>query len=276
MIGIDGIEIKIGDYVDIRNDARTLTGYGKVLEIDDTTRCLLIELDHGADQAKTSSWFEHRFVHLAVVRMPRAGPPRAAFEIGDKVQTVWMPERRWGIVQEIVSADQVLVECEPLPGEQTTSKVVYHIDNLMPFIPGVRVGGAGGGGGGGGSIATPPPVPAAARVWQTDVDEPAEPDPPADNPVHSPSHYTSDAPFESIDVLNDLARRLARGGVPADAICNFFVAVKYLERAGSKEGQPALQDLEKSSWYMQMGLHLMAPEKNPDPRQVKWPLARKS
>lgn len=59
------------------------------------------------------------------------------------------------------------------------------------------------------------------------------------HPVHSPSHYTSHpSGIECIQVTRHMNFNLGN-------------AVKYLWRNGLKDGQPAVQDLEKAIWYIQ-------------------------
>lgn len=63
--------------------------------------------------------------------------------------------------------------------------------------------------------------------------------PPVNDPVNHPSHYT-DHPsgIEAIEVTRHMGFNVGN-------------AIKYLWRNGKKEGQPAIQDLEKAIWYIQ-------------------------
>lgn len=63
--------------------------------------------------------------------------------------------------------------------------------------------------------------------------------PPAHDPVYAPSHYLSGRNITATDCCRDWN-------------LNFFLgnAVKYISRAGRKEGATTLQDLEKAAWYL--------------------------
>ena len=59
------------------------------------------------------------------------------------------------------------------------------------------------------------------------------------HPVISPSHYTSHpSGVECIQITEHMSFNLGN-------------VVKYLWRAGLKDSQPQLQDLEKAAWYLQ-------------------------
>lgn len=59
------------------------------------------------------------------------------------------------------------------------------------------------------------------------------------HPVHSPKHYTSHpSGIECIEITRHMGFNLGN-------------AVKYLWRNGLKDGQPAIQDLQKAIWYIQ-------------------------
>lgn len=59
------------------------------------------------------------------------------------------------------------------------------------------------------------------------------------HPVHRPSHYTSHpSGIECIQITRHMNFNLGN-------------AVKYLWRNGLKDGQPAIQDLQKAIWYIQ-------------------------
>lgn len=63
--------------------------------------------------------------------------------------------------------------------------------------------------------------------------------PPAHDPVYAPSHYLAGRNITATDCCYDWN-------------LNFFLgnAVKYISRAGRKEGATKLQDLEKAAWYL--------------------------
>ena len=61
--------------------------------------------------------------------------------------------------------------------------------------------------------------------------------PPTHDPVNHPKHYTQ-FPVEPIEILEHLAY-------------NRGAACKYLIRAGLKDPDKELEDLEKSLWYVQ-------------------------
>ena len=42
-------------------------------------------------------------------------------------------------------------------------------------------------------------------------------------------------------------------------------ALKYIQRAGKKEGQSPIVDLKKAIWYIERHIHLLDPENEPDP-----------
>lgn len=61
----------------------------------------------------------------------------------------------------------------------------------------------------------------------------------ANDPVNHPSHYTSHpSGVEAIEITRYMSFNLGN-------------AMKYLWRNGLKDGQPAVQDLEKAVWYIQ-------------------------
>lgn len=63
--------------------------------------------------------------------------------------------------------------------------------------------------------------------------------PPLHDPVNNPSHYTSHpSGVEAIEITRHMGFNLGN-------------AMKYLWRNGLKDGQPAVQDLEKAVWYIQ-------------------------
>lgn len=63
--------------------------------------------------------------------------------------------------------------------------------------------------------------------------------PPVHDPVNHPIHYTSHpSGVEAIEITRHMGFNLGN-------------AMKYLWRNGLKDGQPAVQDLEKAVWYIQ-------------------------
>ena len=63
---------------------------------------------------------------------------------------------------------------------------------------------------------------------------------PVFNPVSNPQHYTEQkiSPLEFIESCG-MGRGFCLGN-----------ALKYIGRAGKKEGSPELQDLKKAAWYL--------------------------
>ncbi len=59
------------------------------------------------------------------------------------------------------------------------------------------------------------------------------------DPVNNPSHYT-DGKIEVIDFIEDKGLDFCLGNT-----------VKYISRAGKKEPDKIIQDLEKAQWYLQ-------------------------
>lgn len=58
--------------------------------------------------------------------------------------------------------------------------------------------------------------------------------------VEHPDHYGGvDNPYEAIKVIEAWELSFNLGN-----------AVKYISRAGKKEGQPTKQDLQKAAWYL--------------------------
>lgn len=59
------------------------------------------------------------------------------------------------------------------------------------------------------------------------------------DPVNHPSHYT-DGKIDVIDFIDDKKLNFCRGN-----------AVKYIARAGKKDPNKEIEDLEKAVWYLQ-------------------------
>lgn len=70
-----------------------------------------------------------------------------------------------------------------------------------------------------------------------------------DDPVNHPSHYTAYKGLEIIDLTEQM--NFNRGN-----------AVKYIARAGLKNPETELQDLEKAQWYISREIDRL--KKNPD------------
>lgn len=61
------------------------------------------------------------------------------------------------------------------------------------------------------------------------------------NNVNHPAHYGgADNPYEAIKVIEAWNLDFCLGNV-----------VKYISRAGKKEGNSLIQDLEKAKWYLE-------------------------
>ena len=66
------------------------------------------------------------------------------------------------------------------------------------------------------------------------------------DPVNHPAHYTSHpSGVECITVTEHFNFNLGN-------------AIKYIWRAGSKDGTPTIQDLEKAKWYIQREIDRIA------------------
>jgi Protein of unknwon function (DUF3310) len=60
--------------------------------------------------------------------------------------------------------------------------------------------------------------------------------------VNHPEHYGGDTTYETVKVCE-------AWGLDQDAY--LFTAVKYISRAGKKNPDKEIEDLEKSVWYLQ-------------------------
>ena len=58
--------------------------------------------------------------------------------------------------------------------------------------------------------------------------------------INHPNHYLGERKYEPIDVINDWELNFQTGN-----------AVKYISRAGRKDANKTIQDLEKAIWYLQ-------------------------
>lgn len=69
------------------------------------------------------------------------------------------------------------------------------------------------------------------------------------DPVNSPSHYT-DGKIEVIDFIEDKKLNFRTGN-----------AVKYIARAGKKDPNKHIEDLEKAKWYLDREITKLKEEK---------------
>lgn len=76
----------------------------------------------------------------------------------------------------------------------------------------------------------------------------------------NPSHYQKPGRRESIDEIRET---LGDTGFEAFCLGN---ALKYLYRAGLKEGEDKRVCWAKADWYEQMRHHVIWPDRWPDPR----------
>jgi hypothetical protein len=58
--------------------------------------------------------------------------------------------------------------------------------------------------------------------------------------VNHPNHYGGDTPYEAIKVIEAWDLNFCLGNT-----------VKYISRAGKKEKDKTIQDLEKAKWYLE-------------------------
>lgn len=70
-----------------------------------------------------------------------------------------------------------------------------------------------------------------------------------DDPVNHPSHYTT-GQIECIDFITDKQLDFCRGN-----------AVKYITRAGRKDPDKEIEDLEKAAWYLNREIEDLKKEK---------------
>ncbi len=69
--------------------------------------------------------------------------------------------------------------------------------------------------------------------------------------VNHPAHYGGDTPYECIKVLE------AWGMAYPFCLGN---AIKYINRAGKKEGVDELEDLRKAQWYLNRAIQIKEKE----------------
>lgn len=70
----------------------------------------------------------------------------------------------------------------------------------------------------------------------------------------NPKHYASLGLYSAIHVIEKWGLGYSLGQV-----------LKYVQRAGKKDGTTALQDLKKAQWYLAREIHNLDPENEPDP-----------
>lgn len=69
--------------------------------------------------------------------------------------------------------------------------------------------------------------------------------------VNHPSHYAEGRKYEPIDVINDWELNFALGNT-----------VKYISRAGRKDPDKKLEDLEKAAWYLNYEINQLKEARN--------------
>lgn len=72
---------------------------------------------------------------------------------------------------------------------------------------------------------------------------------PLNDPVNHPSHYT-DGRIEVIDFIDDKRLNFCRGN-----------AVKYIARAGKKDPNKEIEDLQKAVWYLNREIERLSKNK---------------
>lgn len=77
--------------------------------------------------------------------------------------------------------------------------------------------------------------------------------------INHPSHYT-DGKIEVIDFIEDKQMNFHRGN-----------AIKYIARAGKKNKETEIEDLEKAAWYINREIQRLEKlKKNKDRKQVDY------
>lgn len=69
--------------------------------------------------------------------------------------------------------------------------------------------------------------------------------------INHPDHYLGERKYEPIDVINDWGLNFQTGN-----------AVKYISRAGRKNSDATIEDLEKAVWYLQWEINYLKSEKS--------------
>ncbi len=68
--------------------------------------------------------------------------------------------------------------------------------------------------------------------------------------INHPNHYLGTRKYEPIDVINDWELNFQTGN-----------AVKYISRAGRKNPEKTIEDLEKAIWYLQYEINQLKAQK---------------
>lgn len=69
--------------------------------------------------------------------------------------------------------------------------------------------------------------------------------------INHPDHYLGERKYEPIEVINDWGLNFQTGN-----------AVKYISRAGRKNSDATIEDLEKAVWYLQWEINYLKSEKS--------------
>jgi hypothetical protein len=69
--------------------------------------------------------------------------------------------------------------------------------------------------------------------------------------IDHPSHYGGDTPYEAIKVIEAWDLDFPLGN-----------AVKYISRAGKKDPDATIQDLEKAAWYINRKINNLKQQQN--------------
>jgi hypothetical protein len=70
----------------------------------------------------------------------------------------------------------------------------------------------------------------------------------------NPAHYASLGEYAAVIVIREWSRWRCGLGLAPVGFC-VGNAVKYIQRAGTKEGESEMRDLEKAVWYLQSRIH---------------------
>jgi len=84
----------------------------------------------------------------------------------------------------------------------------------------------------------------------------------------NPKHYQLRLPSgESIEAIDYIRAVLGERG--ALAYCHGS-ALKYLSRAGNKDGQPAERDLRKAAWFCLTAAHIIEDNEEAESDDIDW------
>ena len=89
---------------------------------------------------------------------------------------------------------------------------------------------------------------------------------PMDDPVN-PKHYQFDINGFKVEAFDYI--RVVLGDEGALAYCRGS-ALKYLSRAGRKEGQPSEQDFKKAAWFCVKAAHIAEDISAADDDDIDW------